>query len=153
MKKSLIILIAVIGLAALPLSSVSADNWNWHNQTQVSGIVTENGRDVRNAKVEVICNGHKQRTSTNRHGWYQVDFNSRQCKPGSTVTVTGAKGPNTGMNSGRVDHRDNDAWINVSIYNDVALPEFGLLTSTAALIGAVAVLIAVRKKSLSTRNN
>jgi hypothetical protein len=151
MKKKLLMLLAVLGVVGVlaPASAFaaapSATPATPGVATQIDGIVTNNGKPVKNAKVTIVCNGHAKSTTTTKTGAYSVKFKAGQCAVGSKVTVVATKKGSGGVGSGIVSA--GTVKLNVSIVN-VALPEFGLITGFAGAAAAIAAFFVIRRRQV-----
>jgi hypothetical protein len=116
--------------------------------TSVSGVVTVNGPHARYAHVVVTCNGHERNTTTDRQGYYSVDFSNGKCPSVSPITVSSTKGSASGESSYYVKHRrecSESVNINVQLV-DVAVPEFGWLESIGAAIASGVMVFTIRRR-------
>ena len=114
-------------------------------KTTVSGIISNNGKPVRGARVTVVCNGRARTARTNKNGEYLVNFNKGQCPIGSKVTVVATYKGEGGVNSSTVTA--GTVKMNVAIVN-VALPELGLITGFGGLAVAGGAFFVVRRRQL-----
>ncbi|HEV2413134.1 MAG TPA: hypothetical protein VGS28_05035 [Candidatus Saccharimonadales bacterium] len=115
----------------------------------VSGIVTENGKHIKNAQVTVTCDNHTKHAKTSRSGYYTVTFQNKQCKVNSSVTVSASKGSESGQNIGKYK-MCHSLWLNVAL-TSVAVPEFGLIEGViAAIMGSGAFLMIRRRNQRAT---
>jgi hypothetical protein len=131
-------------LLAVPLSSVSAKA---KGETQVTGVISENGNPIKNAKVTVTCNGTTKTDKTNKSGTYRVEYKEKKCAKGSTVTVSAStKDGKSGTSTGKADEVTTK--LNVAVVN-VSVPEIGTIASIAALIVAGGAIFYVRNRSLN----
>jgi hypothetical protein len=148
MKKLALLLISVLTLAVIPLSSVSA----MPRYTDVSGTVYYGRRTVNNVQILVKCGSQRQWTSTNKHGMYNVEFNSWQCNANSRVNVIGSKGSKQGDDWGTVNKHDS-AYVDVYMWSNVAvdLPEFSPITGIAATILGAGIFLIIRRHKLSAK--
>lgn len=71
-------------------------------ETDVTGVITDQGVPVDGATVEVKCGAKTMTDTTDSHGSYLVTFAFADCPPGSTVTVKAQKGNKSGTNTGTV---------------------------------------------------
>ncbi len=144
-KKILLIALMVIAfiLLAIPTASVSAKS---KGETQVTGVISENGTPIKNAKVTVVCNGKSKSDKTNNSGTYRVEYKDKKCPKGSSVSVTAStKDGKSGTSTGTADEVTTK--LNVAVVN-VAVPEIGTIASIAAVGIAGAAIVYVRRKSL-----
>jgi hypothetical protein len=112
-------------------------------QTDITGVVTNNGQPVSGARVTVVCNSFNKQDQTDETGTYLVTFEAKQCPAGEKATVVASKKNMGGTNSGTVDKITNK--LNIAIVN-VSVPEYGLITGIGAtLIGAGVFLTARRQ--------
>lgn len=145
---SVLVSIALVGVA--PATSFAAPSSQPRNgETTISGYVSSNGKKVNEAYVTATCNGHTKHFHTTPGGFYTIQFTARRCPPSTLVTVTASKKGQSGANQGNVNNEQH-AHINVVIGN-VAVPEFGIITGAAAVIGGVAVLAVIRRRHLAQR--
>lgn len=146
MKKKLLVLLATLGVVGVlaPVSAFAAPV-STSVKTQVSGVITNNGKAVKNAKVTVVCNNHAKTTTTNGVGSYAVTFKAGQCNVGSKVTVVATKKGSGGVNTSVVS--GGTVKMNVAIVN-VALPEFGIITGFAGVAAAAAAFFVIRRRQV-----
>jgi hypothetical protein len=142
MKKKISLFVAsVLTIVALPVAAMAAPT-----TTVVTGAVTNNGKDVKGAKVTVVCNNFSKKTTTGSSGGYEVTFTAAQCPDGKLATAVATKGGLGGVSSSTVNNLD--ATDNVAIVN-ISLPEFGLAAGIgASLLGGGAFLV-IRRRQLS----
>lgn len=140
-KKVSIFLAAILSIVVFPAATFAAGP-----TTDVTGVVTNNGKPVVHAHVIVICDNNKKSTFTDSTGTYLVTYKAAKCPDGATANVTATQGNKGGVNSGKVNGVTEK--LNVAIVN-VSLPELGLVTGIGAgLIGGGAFL-AIRRRQLS----
>ena len=111
--------------------------------TKVRGVVTNNGKPVKNAKVTVICKNVTKYAETDRHGDYEVTYRKDKCPVGSTVHVTATKRRLGGVSSTTV--AGATARVNLAVVN-VSVPEFGAVTGAAAVGTGVGALLYIRSR-------
>jgi hypothetical protein len=148
MKKAVMTILAILTLVAIPAASVSAKAPASPDFTVVYGYITNKGKDIKGAKVSVICNGHALKTTSDASGYYSVSFMAGKCAPGSTVSVTATKGQKGGERNGAVSW--NSADLNVALIN-VSLPELSFVTGTAAVIVAGGAFFLIRRRDFSAK--
>lgn len=108
-------------------------------QTDVTGVVTEQGNAVANASVKVTCMGFERTDIADAHGAYLVSFAAVECPFGTTVKVVGTKDGKSGTASGTVQGITTK--LNIAIVN-VSIPEYGWiggLLAAGAGVGAIAL--------------
>ena len=139
MRKVLSVLISTLVLiVCIPVIAVACSNGS-----SIYGTVYFNSNPVgRNIKVTITCNGHTLTTKTDRHGNYQIDFQSNKCRRNTTVTVSATYNGNTGSNS--VKLRNCKTRLNVYI-EYATVPEFGNLTTIAALCISSFGFVSIRR--------
>ncbi len=148
MKKALLTVLATIGVAiALPATVAAAPA-----TTDITGVITNGGSPVSNAKVNVVCSKYQDTDMTDSTGSYLVQFLASKCPAGSKVNVTATtKNGLTGIGSGTVN-RYGSVKLNVAIVNvSVSVPEMGALTGSAAAIAAGGALFATRRRNLAKK--
>lgn len=112
-------------------------------ETEVSGIVTDNGNTVEGADVTVKCGSTTLTDVTNAYGTYLVSFTAEQCPPGSIVNVTAKKGSKSGSKQGRIVGLTTK--LNVGLVN-VSIPEFGTIGGALALGLSAGVIMYTRRR-------
>jgi hypothetical protein len=86
LKKVLLSVTATVGMAMLvPVSSFAIAA-----QTDITGVVKNNGSPVVGAKVVVVCNNNSRKDTTDATGTYLVQFPATQCAGGGAALAGGA---------------------------------------------------------------
>jgi hypothetical protein len=140
--KRLISMILSAGVLAivLPATALAAPA-----TTDVSGVVTDNGKPVAGAHVTVVCDNNAKHTTTDGSGSYLVTYPIAKCANNTKATAVATKGGLGGVNSGNVNQINTK--LNIAIVN-VSLPEFGVIAGfAAAIIGGGAFLV-IRRRQL-----
>lgn len=112
-------------------------------QTDVTGVITDQGVTVEGASVEVKCGATTKTDTTDMHGSYLVTFTFAECPPGSTVTVKATKGTKSGTNTGTVIGVTTK--LNIGLVN-VDIPEYGLFGALVATGAGVGAIVFVRRR-------
>lgn len=136
--------IAVVAALSFPLQAMAQASG-----TFVQGFVydsTNGNAPVSGASVFVKCNSTTIPATTNGAGKYSVTFNVSACPENATVTASASKDDLQGTGSDTVDNVT--ANINIAVVNVFAtqVPEFGLLTGAAALLGSGGTFFAFRRR-------
>lgn len=154
MKKLLLGVVGTLAMMAIPLASANAETIT--TVSDVSGHVSQNGKDVDGASVDASCTVSGQTATgtdtTGPNGDYNIVLSpSGLCTANDTVVVTATKGGSSGQNSGTLDSYntgDPNLKLNIALVN-VSLPELGLATAAgAAIIGGGAFMV-IRRRNLS----
>jgi hypothetical protein len=146
MKTFISILITVGVLVLLPISAFACSS----RYIDVSGVVSYSNHHVgKGVVVTVICRGDTLTAKTNRHGEYSVQFNNRQCKINSRVTVGATYDGATGSVTRKVKKCNNE--INVVIVPVSEVPEFGAMASIGATIIGGGSFLYIRRRNLSVK--
>jgi hypothetical protein len=141
MRKLLLsVFVSLAAIIAFPLSASAAAA-----QTDVSGTVTNNGVGVSGAKVTVVCDNNARHDTTDASGGYLVTYPAKDCPAGSHVDVVATKKKSGGYDSGTANPIDTK--LNVALVN-VSLPEMGLITGAAAVLGAGVTFLVVRRRQI-----
>ena len=111
--------------------------------TMIGGAVTDGTDLIGGAYVEVTCDGDKIETETNVDGYYSVVYASG-CDVGDDLLVFAQSGDASGNEPGTVSGDVVDGW-NVTIMDNVIIPEFGLFMGVLTLLSAVGIFAFVRK--------
>jgi hypothetical protein len=145
MRKKIATIVAALSmLVAFAVPSIaSAAPMTSNAKTDVSGVITNNGKAVKGAHVTVVCNNYARSTTTGNGGTYSVTFAKGQCPVGSTVTVVASKGGKGGVSNTKISSFSVN--LNVAIVN-VQLPELGLVTGAGATVAAGAGFLVIRRK-------
>jgi len=114
----------------------------------VTGYVTyQNGTGVDGATVDITCEHNSinttLQTTTFVDGSYYQEFSDTECSYNDMVWVNAEKSGNMGSNDGQTCER-TDCFIPVALI-DVTIPEFGVIATGLALIGALGIFVFKRK--------
>ena len=144
-KRILVALMALGALVAVP----TATSFAYPTNSDVTGVVTQDGKAVAGATVTVVCNNISQDATTDATGSYLATYSpASTCPAGSTVTVDAVKGALSGGSKGSMTPYGS-ADLNVAIVNvSVALPEFGLATGAIAGVAGVGAITVIRRRQL-----
>jgi hypothetical protein len=111
-------------------------------------VMYQNGTGVDGATVDITCQHNDVNTtlstSTYEDGSYYQEFSDTQCSYNDMVWVNAEKSGNSGSNDGQTCER-NDCFIPVALI-DVTIPEFGIIASMVAMIGALGIFVLKRKE-------
>jgi len=141
MKKLLCLMI--LGLFVMSMVGVVSAN-----PTMIGGAVTDGTDLIGGAYVKVTCNETEIiETETNVDGYYSVVYSSG-CVKGNDLSVYAEKkiGEETysGTEPGVVSGDEVKGW-NITIMEDVTIPEFTLFIGALTLLGAVGIFFFVRR--------
>ena len=150
MKKAVISVLATVSLIAmLPATALAAPQPSKPTQTIITGTVTDNGKDVKGAKITVVCNNHSRTAKTDANGEYSVTYPVSQCNDNTKATVVATKAGLGGVNSGTPSTYSNGKTeIDVAIVN-VSLPEFGIATGFVASTAGAGAFMVMRRRQFS----
>lgn len=141
-RKIISTLILLITLLVLSPHSALANGL-----TLVTGHITgPDGNPLGGATVHIDCNGHLKDQITDVFGNYSIHFNTSDCDAYDFVTGSVTNGGNTKSETVQVS-KVNTANIDLSFFTNIeSVPEFGLTTGVAALLGGAGAYFLFKKK-------
>lgn len=140
----------VMAVALLVVAFVPVAGHALSPQTDVTGVITNQGNPVNMATVTVVCNGVTKTDTTDSAGSYLVTFTAPQCPFGSTVKVTAQKGGYSGTASGTVHGITTK--LNIAVVN-VSIPEYGLIGGILATTAGIGAIAFTRRRFVMPRAN
>jgi len=120
-------------------------------KTMIAGKIYEEatGDVVKNADVEIVCNGILKTTKSGYYGKYIVIFSQDECEYGDSVTVTAQKGTLIGTVTGVINQHIDGKFcldLDIGIFNVPLVPEFGVIVGVLTIFSAVGVFFFVRRE-------
>lgn len=88
-KGSFFIILSIVASVLFVSPLFSPAYANTHSSSFiVSGQVNDtNGKNLKNADVEITCNGETKQTKTDSYGHYIVPFSRNDCRNNNSITV------------------------------------------------------------------
>lgn len=115
----------------------------------VSGYVKDTyGKNLKDATVEITCNGITKNAQTNNAGRYTIGFSQNTCRDDNKITVFAYNDNQTGYGYGQgtVNNAGNSD-VDVSCgSNSISVPEFGLIPGIVAAIVSFGSFFLLKKR-------